>query len=263
MIDSKTIDKYRVYAKNIGIWDKDYRSIKNSLPRIRDSIFIKDRILDVVGGMFEQVVLGCRLTVYGDSSKDLTDDDIEALYSPLEGLESLYLTPSVISSGIDTFYESLLPGVFMVMSNSKNYDEFELRTRAHIASHASISTTVLSYGIALSICFRRYNGMIDYIDEVNDRLEKLALKNTDNDLLSSIYRRASGDSIHDKSFRFSSMFAAVAVECNLRKSVSESDMVRLIDYIRGVSTKEMVDFLDSDEFKLLMRSIEEYHELKG
>lgn len=268
MIDYKDIEKYRIVSKRLGLWDKDYNSIKKDLVDVIADMRNRDYSLDVLGSTFVQIVLMSRLIVYGNSKSGLSDEDLEALLSPFEEtFESLDFAPSLLSNGIESAVNDLFPVVFATMEESESYDEFDRRMRSIMALPSKISVMALSYGIATGMCLRKYEGMEGQIEYLIKKLKEI-LK--DSDVAKDIIK-ASDKEFKDvpflsgfkDSFVFSAMFSAAVVECNLRRNVTYEqmyDFMRELDKITS-KNKDFEEFRKSRDFRFFMHCIEEYHEI--
>lgn len=261
MLKSNKIKEYRRAAKKLGIWDKDYSSIKKDLQGILSKARNEDYVLDILGGSLSQMILMARLAVYGESENELSESDLEALFSIVEPLENLDTTPYMLANGIESAINDLFPLLFEVMEDSKGYHEFELKMRVLMAEPSKLTTLALSYAIAIGICMRRYDGMQEHFEELNDMLSKILI---DSDKLESLRLVIEGNdksSLYGKSFMFSAMLSTALVECNLAASVSFDsmyDFMKSMDKIISTN-KDMYEFVKSNEFKLLIQSVEKYH----
>ncbi len=264
MLSTKDIRKYRKLAKKIGIWDKDYSSIKQDMMGEIADIRNRDYAFDILGGCVHQVVLMIRLIVYGESEVPLSEDDMKALFAPLEQLESLKYTPYLATQGVETFVDNVLPIVFKVAETYPSYDEFEHALRVTMAGPSGVTRMSLSYGLAIGMCMRLYDNMQEHLQTLVSYLTNmLSSSKRATEVLRAIDERYHSTFAAKQSFRFAALFATASTECNIGDGISYDEMYDVIDKINELSknNKDMYDFInDETKFKLFMYGIEKYHE---
>jgi hypothetical protein len=264
MLTSEKIKEYRKIAKRIGIWDKDYSTIKQELMGVLSDIRNRDYALDVLGGCLNQIVLIARMVVYGESVAPLSDEDLKTLLSPMEELESLINVPYILSSGIETAIKDVLPIMFKVANKSEDYQSFEKEMRMAMALPSHVTASTLSYGIAIGTCLRRYSGMDVYLEPLIDHLRGiLGTSDKTSEIMQAIEEHDSGDSIENKAMLFAALFATAATDCNIKDNVTYDDMYNLIEKIDKISenNKDMHDFMSrKKDFKFFTNCIEKYHD---
>lgn len=260
LISGSKIKKYREKAKRIGLWDKNYASIKRDIPRALDDIREMDFSLDIVGAVFYQMVLVARMAVYGDSESDVSFEDMQILCSKMEELESLFLTPCIVSDDgeIKNIAEDIFPLFFKRMGMSKDFDEFEREMRKIISESVSTSKVGLSYGISYMLCLIKYPNMEGNIKTLSDNLRRFLVGKSIVDELDQAIKAKNIPENLALDYEFPALFAAMVVDSNLHKNRVMTDFMRTMHWI-AMQNDEMYNFITSREFRLLMNSVEKYH----
>lgn len=264
MIDSETIVNYRNIANKIGLWDENYSTLKHDLQPAIEDIIDRDSNMDILGASLYQMTLMIRMLVYGNSEVELSDEDIDLLFEPIDKFEDLVFSPNLFANGANAAVEGMLPLVFDVAEKSDDYAEFEKVMRMMMAEPSDLTATVLSYGLAVGTCLRTYDGMSKYIEPLTDYIKTLLESSEKATAVARAIENhfKGGNTLQKRTYLFSALFATAATDCNCVNEISYMDLVSMMDKIRETAknNKDMYDFLTSgNNFRFYMHCLEEYH----